>query len=109
MTNQQQSDAACQFRAPVIVRMHASTAEGADLPCWDRVVLLDAATGKPDCAVTELCIRVNADGVAVVETLELVDVNGQPLNSGDQLMLIEDGHIAVRAFSYPLAGFEVAG
>lgn len=72
-------------------------------------VLRDFYTGEVKPGVREFTIRVSADGVAEVTTVELTGEDGRPITGGDEVVTGPDGQLAEARFTYVLAGVRVRG
>lgn len=76
-------------------------------PSWHRTVVIDQETGKAKGGVREFSLMINAEGLAGVDTIELVDVQGRPVTGPDDVVTNDDGTLAEARFSYLLAGIRV--
>jgi hypothetical protein len=74
---------------------------------WAAIRVYDAATGEPRNAVIEMHVYANAEGVATVETVELTDGDGVPLDGGNSVVRLVGGELPTRSFRYALAGVRV--
>lgn len=74
---------------------------------WTGIRVYDAATSQARLAVTELHIYADAEGLAMVETVELTDQTGTPLDGGNSVVPLVDGQMPQRKFRYALAGVRI--
>lgn len=95
----------CELAPAVRVELPVVREDG--ITHWGRALIRDADTGQVRKAVREFCIRVNAEGVGLVETIELTDERGVALTDDSKPALDENGQLAERKFSYILAGISI--